>query len=47
MAREPIELCNCIPGHRVAWESGICIDCGLTEQEACDTGNRPCGGERE
>jgi hypothetical protein len=34
--------CGCVPGHRMLVTTGRCEDCGLTEQQVVDRGNRPC-----
>lgn len=34
--------CGCIPGHRVLVTTGACEDCGMTEVEFLESGNRPC-----
>lgn len=39
---KPEAECGCIPGHRVGMLSGACADCGMTETEFLETGNRPC-----
>lgn len=38
----PIGLCGCVPGHRMTVRDSRCADCGFTEQEALEQGNRPC-----
>lgn len=38
---EPAE-CGCIPGHRVLVTTNACADCGMTEREFVEHGNRPC-----
>lgn len=40
--RQNAALCDCIPGHRTEYRSGACIDCGITEREFFESGNRPC-----
>lgn len=34
--------CDCVPGHRMTILEGRCLDCGLTEAEVVESGNRPC-----
>ncbi len=35
-------LCGCVPGHRVSVLTSICIDCGLTEEDAYNRRVWPC-----
>lgn len=37
-------FCDCIPGHRVDFLTGRCIDCGLSEMEAAEGIERDCPG---
>lgn len=34
--------CGCVPGHRMTVLESRCADCGLTEQQVAESGNRPC-----
>lgn len=43
----PVAFCSCIPGHRVSLLAGACIDCGYTEREYLEQGNRACPGPPE
>lgn len=35
-------FCGCAPGHRMCVAAQVCIDCGFTERDLYEGGNRRC-----
>jgi hypothetical protein len=42
VGRDLPALCGCVPGHRMTVNGSRCLDCGLTEVEVAEGGNRSC-----